>query len=71
MLLVYLIAAVLVFALGQVFQFVISVHICNGTNGAINGGFFEVLCNIGTVVLLWVYWTSITEDDWPIPVREI
>lgn len=61
---VYVMAAALVFALGQVFQFVISVHICNGTNGHINGGFFQVLCNILAVVLVWVGWNTITEDDW-------
>lgn len=56
------------FAIGQVFQFVVSVHICTGTAGKINGGLFEVLFTLLSVVLIWLFWSSITEDDWPIPV---
>ncbi|GAM83648.1 hypothetical protein ANO11243_016360 [Dothideomycetidae sp. 11243] len=65
---IYLFAAGLLFAIGQVFQFVISVHICNGTSGKINGGLFEVLFTLLSVVAIWTFWSSITEDDWPIPV---
>jgi hypothetical protein len=61
----YLVAAALLFAIGQIFQFVISVHICNGTNGKINGGLFESLFTYFSVVMIWVFWSSITEDDWP------
>lgn len=61
----YLIAAVLLFAIGQIFQYVISVHICNGTDGKINGGLFETLFTLLSVVMIWVFWSSITEDDWP------
>ncbi|KAF2471281.1 uncharacterized protein BDR25DRAFT_223477 [Lindgomyces ingoldianus] len=64
---VYLISAALLFALGQIFQYVISVHICNGTNGKINGGLFETLFTLCAVVTIWVFWSSITEDDWPMP----
>ncbi|KAI9685594.1 MAG: hypothetical protein M1822_004452 [Bathelium mastoideum] len=64
----YLIAAVLLFAIGQIFQYVISVHICTGTNGKINGGLFETLFTLSAVVMIWVFWSSITEDDWPMPV---
>lgn len=56
------------FALGQVFQYVISVHICNGTNGAINGGLFETLLTLIAVVMIWRFWSEITEDDWPTPM---
>lgn len=56
------------FAIGQIFQYVISVHICNGTQGKINGGFFESLFTLFSVVLIWIFWSSITEDDWPMPV---
>lgn len=63
----YLLAAALLFAIAQIFQYVISVHICNGTNGKINGGLFETLFTLLAVVMVWVFWSSITEDDWPMP----
>ncbi|KAF2083861.1 hypothetical protein K490DRAFT_69345 [Saccharata proteae CBS 121410] len=62
---IYLVSAALMFAIGQIFQYVISVHICNGTNGKINGGLFETLFTLAAVILIWVFWSSITEDDWP------
>ncbi|KAL9097898.1 MAG: hypothetical protein Q9165_000224 [Trypethelium subeluteriae] len=65
---VYLVAAMLLFAIGQIFQYVISVHICTGTSGKINGGLFETLFTLLAVVMIWVFWSSITEDDWPMPV---
>jgi len=65
---VYLFAAVLLFAIGQVFQYVISPHVCTGTTGKINGGLFEVLFTLLSVVFIWLFWSSITEDDWPLPV---
>ncbi|KAF2238315.1 hypothetical protein EV356DRAFT_507415 [Viridothelium virens] len=64
----YLVAAMLLFAIGQIFQYVISVHICTGTGGKINGGLFETLFTLLAVVMIWVFWSSITEDDWPMPV---
>ncbi|KAF1923771.1 uncharacterized protein M421DRAFT_305346 [Didymella exigua CBS 183.55] len=63
----YLLGAALLFAIGQIFQYVISVHICSGTNGKINGGLFETLFTLLSVVMIWVFWSSITEDDWPMP----
>ncbi|KAG2170635.1 hypothetical protein VTO58DRAFT_106464 [Aureobasidium pullulans] len=66
----YLVAAMLLFAIGQIFQYVISVHLCNATNGAINGGLFESLFTLLAVVMIWVFWSSITEDDWPLPSTE-
>jgi len=63
----YLLGAALLFAIGQIFQYVISVHICNGTDGKINGGLFESLFTLLAVVMVWVFWSSITEDDWPMP----
>jgi len=63
--LIYLVAAAILFAIGQVFQFVISVHICNGSSGKINGGLFESLSTLLAVGMIWVFWSSITEDDWP------
>ena len=64
---VYLLGAALLFAIGQIFQYVVSVHICTGTDGKINGGLFESLFTLLAVVMVWVFWSSITEDDWPMP----
>lgn len=65
--LVYLMAAALLFAIGQVFQYVISTHICHGTKGKIDGALFETFFTLLSVVMIWVFWSSITEDDWPMP----
>ncbi|MCJ1285342.1 hypothetical protein MMC26_004682 [Xylographa opegraphella] len=64
----YLIAAVILFAIGQIFEYVISKYICSGTSGKINGTLFETLFTLLSVVMVWVFWSSITEDDWPMPV---
>jgi len=45
---------------------VISVHICNPTNGKVDGALFETLFTLLSVVGVFVFWSSITEDDWPI-----
>lgn len=64
----YLVAAALLFAIGQIFQYIVSTHICSGTNGKIDGALFETLFTLLSVVMIWIFWSSITEDDWPIPV---
>jgi len=64
---IYLIAAALLFGLGQIFNYVVSTHICNGTSGKIDGALFETLFTLLSVVMIWVFWSSITEDDWPMP----
>lgn len=63
-----LVVAALLFAIGQIFQYVISVHLCNSTNGRINGAFFETLFTLLSVVAIWKFWSEITEDDWPMPI---
>ncbi|KAJ4306912.1 hypothetical protein N0V88_000284 [Collariella sp. IMI 366227] len=62
---IYLAAAAVAFAAGQVFDFVVSPYICNGTSGAIDGALLETLFTLIAVVLVWLFWSSITEDDWP------
>lgn len=62
----WLVGAAILFAIGQIFQYVISVHICRPTGGAINGNFFQALFNMLSVIMIWVFWSSITEDDWPL-----
>jgi len=63
-----LVIAALLFAIGQIFQYVISVRICNSTHGKINGAFFETLFTLLSVVAIWKFWSEITEDDWPMPI---
>ena len=58
----------ILFAISQIFQYVVSRYICTGTSGAINGGMFSTLFTLLAVILVWVFWASITEDDWPMPV---
>ena len=65
---IYLVAAALLFAIGQVFNYIVSRHICSGTSGKIDGAMFETLFTLLSVVMIWVFWSSITEDDWPMPV---
>ncbi|MCJ1344428.1 hypothetical protein MMC31_002631 [Peltigera leucophlebia] len=63
----YLFGAALLFAIGQIFQYIISVHICTATHGKVNGALFETLFTLLSVVAIWAFWSSITEDDWPLP----
>lgn len=64
---IYLGAAALFFILGQIFNYVVSTHICHGTDGKIDGAIFETLFTLLSVVTIWYFWSSITEDDWPMP----
>lgn len=64
---IYLGSAALLFAIGQIFNYVISIHICNGTDGKIDGAMFETFFTLLSVVAVWTFWSSITEDDWPMP----
>ncbi|VBB78046.1 Putative protein of unknown function [Podospora comata] len=64
--LLFLGAAALSFAVGQIFNFVVSPYICNGTSGAIDGSLFQTLFTFVAVTVVWFFWSSITEDDWPI-----
>ncbi|EPS45211.1 hypothetical protein H072_785 [Dactylellina haptotyla CBS 200.50] len=54
----------LLFAIGQIFTFVISVHLCNAADGKIDGSLFETLFTLLAVITLWAFWSSITEDTW-------
>ena len=59
---IYLVAAALLFALGQIFNYIISVHICKPTNGKIDGAFFETLFTLLSVVAIWMFWSSIVSS---------
>ena len=63
-----LVVAALLFAIGQIFQYVISVHLCNSSNGKINGAFFETIFTLLSVVAIWKFWSEITENDWLMPI---
>lgn len=65
---VYLCGAGLLFAIGQIFNYVISTHLCQATDGRINGALFETLFTLLSVIVIWIFWSSITEDDWPMPI---
>lgn len=67
---VYLFGSALLFAVGQVFQYVVSTHLCNASDGKINGAIFETLFTLLSVIMVWMFWSSITEDDWPEPAPE-
>jgi hypothetical protein len=62
---IWLVTAALLFIIAQIFNYLISVHICRPTHGALNGTFFQTLFNLLSVIMIWVFWSSITEDDWP------
>lgn len=62
-------AATISFAASQVFNFVVSPYICNGTSGSIDGSLFQTFFTLASVILVWLFWSSITEDDWPMPVQ--
>lgn len=64
---IYLTAAAVLFAAGQVFNYVVSRYICEGTSGKIDGSMFQTLFTLLAVVMIWIFWASITEDDWPMP----
>ena len=59
--------AALLFAAGQIINYIASPHICSGTDGNIDGALFQTLLTLASVVLIWVFWSSITEDDWQAP----
>jgi len=65
---IYLTSAAVLFAAGQVFNYVVSKYICDGTDGKIDGSMFQTLFTYLAVVAVWIFWSSITEDDWPMPV---
>lgn len=65
---IYLGGALILFAIGQIFNYVVSRYICEGTAGKIDGSLFQTLFTLLSVVMVWIFWSSITEDDWPMPV---
>ncbi|KTW28093.1 hypothetical protein T552_01954 [Pneumocystis carinii B80] len=60
--------SLILFIIGQLFNFLISKHICQGTQGKIDGSFIGTLFVLLSVILLYKFWDSITEDDWDEPM---
>ena len=58
---VFLYASFLCFAIGQIFMFVISKYIMDGTSGKIDGSMFATLFVFLSIFLVFCYWSSITE----------
>ncbi|CAJ0552033.1 Ff.00g060120.m01.CDS01 [Fusarium sp. VM40] len=65
---IYLAAAALLFAFGQVFNYAVSKYICEGSSGKVDGSLFQTFFTLLAVIMIWIFWSSITEDDWPMPV---
>lgn len=63
----YVTGAAILFAGGQIINYIASPHICSGTDGKIDGALFETLLTLCSVVLIWIFWSSITEEDWQVP----
>ncbi|KAI6101518.1 chitin synthase III catalytic subunit [Pisolithus croceorrhizus] len=59
----YVISAVL-FILSQLAYFLLSKVICQGSSAKVDGSFIATLLETTTVVVLYVAWRSITEEDW-------
>ncbi|KAI6121995.1 chitin synthase III catalytic subunit [Pisolithus sp. B1] len=59
----YVISAVL-FILSQLAYFLLSKVICQGSSAKVDGSFIATLLETATVVVLYVAWRSITEEDW-------
>lgn len=60
--------SLILFIIGQIFNFIISKYICQGTQGKIDGSFIGTFFVLLSVVLLYKFWDSITEDDWDEPI---
>ena len=60
----FLLGSAFLFAAGQVFNFAVSSHICEGTSGRIDGSLFQTFFTLLSVVAVWLFWSEITEDDW-------
>ncbi|KAJ3317421.1 Chitin synthase, class 7 [Blyttiomyces sp. JEL0837] len=51
------------FALGQVFEYVLSTKVCQMAQHYIDGLFFGTICSLLGVMMVYKYWDSITKED--------
>ena len=63
----YLLLAAMFFIGGQLIEFIASPSICTRTNNSIDGAFFQTLMSLVAMFWVFIFWDSITEDDWPLP----
>ncbi|WWC72431.1 uncharacterized protein I206_106393 [Kwoniella pini CBS 10737] len=56
--------AFILFGIGQVLFFLVSQPLCDASNGKVNSAFLATLLDSSAVVLVYLAWKSITEDDW-------
>ncbi|KAJ1547438.1 Chitin synthase, class 7 [Cladochytrium tenue] len=58
-----LFAGLVFFAIGIVFEFVLSARICSLANHYVDGIFFCAFCSLLAVMMVYKFWDSITKDD--------
>jgi hypothetical protein len=58
-----LILGLMIFALGQVVQYVLADSVCSITKHYVDGLFFSTICSLISVMIIYKYWNSITRDD--------
>ena len=51
------------FVIGQLFGLVLSVQVCDAAKHYIDGMFFNVICSLLGVMMVYKYWDSITKED--------
>ncbi|GAA5861883.1 hypothetical protein JCM1840_006863 [Sporobolomyces johnsonii] len=59
-----LLAAAIIFILSQAAYFALSHRVCTGTQATIDASWIATLLETVTVVLIYVAWKMVTEDDW-------
>ncbi|VUC27181.1 unnamed protein product [Clonostachys rosea] len=55
----YLSIAAVLFAIGQVFNYIASGYICDGTGGKVDGALFQTFFTLLSVIMIWIFWTSL------------
>lgn len=51
------------FLIGQILMYIFSVAICDSVNHYIDGAFFNTICSLLAVMMVYKYWDSITKED--------
>lgn len=62
--LIWLTLTAVLFAGSQVLRIAVSNLICTAANNLIDGSFLSTFVSFLAIVVLFVYWSSITEDEW-------
>ncbi|CAI5757357.1 unnamed protein product [Candida verbasci] len=59
------------FVAGQILTYVFSDQICRGASHYVDGLFFGSVCNVFTIMMVYKYWDSITNDDLEFTVANV